>query len=292
MSKITKGIICLLSSALIYSLLPVLIRFLDAEKIQPMSQVLMRYLFAFLAAAGYFYWSKTKFVWEKKSLLLLILTAVFGYALCNLFFTYGMLFTQVSTALFIFFSFAIMTPILAMIFLKEKVNKFNIIGLIISLLALLMLFQPNALATWKVGGLFALLAALGQSFYLIARKKLMQYSSSQLLMTSAGCGIITLALLVAWFEPGFYTSVPLINGKTWLAAAVAGVMNFSGWFLMTKGFGYVKASVGSLIMLVENVFVAVVGYMFFREVPTIIALFGGLMILSAAALVTVKGDNS
>ncbi|MFH0943075.1 MAG: DMT family transporter [Candidatus Beckwithbacteria bacterium] len=119
MSKTAKGIVFLLASALTYSSLPVFIRFLSAEKIQPMSQVLLRYLFAFGAALGYFKISKAKFLLEKKTFLLLIILAVFGYALTNLFFTYGMIYTQVSTALFIFYSFAIITPLLAYFFLTE-----------------------------------------------------------------------------------------------------------------------------------------------------------------------------
>lgn len=293
MKPTIKGIIFLLSAALTYSVLPVFIRFLNAEKVEPHEQMLLRYIFAFLAALIYFLVSKAKFMLDKKSLPLLFLAAVFGYTLTNLFFTYGIIYTQISTALFIFYSFAIITPVLAFLVLKEKANRFNFISLGLGLISLLMLFQPNALATWKLGGLFAFLAALAQSFYLIARVKLKQYSSAQLLVISAGAGIITMALLTAGLTPNFYTAkLTTLSLNSWLAAAIAGSFNFLGWFLMSRGFQLVKAATGSLVMLVENVFVVIIGFIFLQEIPTQMTLIGGLLVISAAVLVTLKGDNS
>lgn len=293
MKPTTKGIVFLLASALTYSSLPVFIRFLSAEKVEPTAQVLMRYFFAFLIALIYFLISKTKFILDKKSSLLLFLTAVFGYSLTNLFFTYGIIYTQVSAALFIFYSFAIITPVLAFIILKEKANRFNFISLGLGLLSLLFLFQPNSLSTWKLGGLFAFLCALGQSFYLIARRKLLQYSSQQLLVICTGTGVITMALLTQLLAPTFYTDkLMTLSLSSWLAALIAGAINFFGWLLMSKGFQLVKASTGSLVMLVENVFVVAIGFFFLQEIPTLMTVLGGFLVISAAVLVTLKGDNS
>ena len=293
MTQSTKGIFYLLASALIYSSLSIFIRFLNAAKVEPSAQTLMRYLFAFLIAGIYFKLSKSKFLFDKKSLLLLTLAAIFGYALTNFFFTYAIIYTQISTAMFIFYSFAILTPVLAFIFLKEKANKFNFISLGLGILSLLLLFQPNALSTWKLGSLFALLCALGQSFYLIARKKLNQYSSQQLMVTNTAAGVITMTLFTLWLAPDFFTDkIMTLSLQSWLAALVAGSINFFGWLLMSKGFQLVKAATGSLVMLVENVFVVFIGYLFLAEIPTLATFLGGLLVIAAAALVTLKGDNS
>lgn len=293
MSKKTKGIIYLLASALIYSSLPVFIRSLNADKIGPTAQVLLRYLFAFLIAAIYLRLSKTKFLIDRRSFWLLFLTAIIGYSLTNLFFTYGIIYTQVANALFIVYSFAIFTPILAFIFLKEKANRYNFISLGLGLLSLLLLFQPNYLATWKIGGLFAFLCALGQSFYLIARKKLHQYSAQQLMVINTATGVVTMAILTSILYPQFYTTtLKTLSLQSWLTALIAGAINFFGWLLMSKGFQYVKAATGSLLMLVENVFVVVIGFFFLQEIPTLMTILGGLLVISSAIIVTLKGDNS
>ena len=61
---------------------------------------------------------------------------------------------------------------------------------------------------------------------------------------------------------------------------------------MSKGFQLVKAATGSLVMLVENVFVVFIGYLFLAEIPTLATFLSGLLVIAAAALVTLKGDNS
>jgi len=43
---------------------------------------------------------------------------------------------------------------------------------------------------------------------------------------------------------------------------------------------------------VENVFVVALSYLLLKEIPTLLTISGGILILSAAVLVTVKGDNS
>lgn len=80
------GIIFLLTAALIYSLMPVLIRLLNVGHLPPISQVFLRYIFAFLAAGVYFVATKERFRIQKRDLLLLVVMGVFGYGLTNLFF--------------------------------------------------------------------------------------------------------------------------------------------------------------------------------------------------------------
>ena len=195
--------------------------------------------------------------------------------------------------MFIFYSFAIITPVLAFFILKEKANKYNFISLGLGFLSLLLLFQPNALTTWIMGGFFAFLCALGQSFYLIARKKLHQYSAQQLMVINTAVGVVTMALLTSILYPQFYTTtLRTLSLQSWLTALIAGAINFFGWLLMSKGFQYVKAATGSLVMLVENVFVVIIGLSFLSEIPTLATIGGGLLVIAAGVLVTLKGDNS
>lgn len=274
--------------------MPILIRYLNVNKIPPFSQVFLRYIFAFLSAAIYFFIvRKEKIKVAKKDYWLLLFLAVYGYALTNLFFTFGALYTQIGNALFIFYSFSVITPVLAFFVLKEKINKFTAISLGMVILSLVLLFQPNTVSTWKFGGLMAFLAAVGQSVYLVGRRKLINFSSAQLLVISTFVGVITLGILSLFFERSFYLRGTLsqLSGITWLATVIFGVMNFSAWLLMAKGFQLVNAATGGVIMLVENIFAVIFGFFLFAEVPTIYTLFGGLLILVSSSLVILKGEN-
>jgi drug/metabolite transporter (DMT)-like permease len=225
-----RGILYLILAALIYSSISVAIRLLDAGNIPPISQVFLRYIVAFASASLYVYLTRSDIKFKKGKVLLLTLICIIGYSLTNLFFTYGVINTLVSNTLFIFYSFAIITPILGFIILKEKVNSYNILSLILSALALLLLFQPNEFSTWKIGGLFSLLAALSQSFYLIGRKKLTQYSSQTMLFWNTLLGVITIGILSLIFENSYFTSTTGIlsmSTQTFLLTFYAGIANFS-----------------------------------------------------------------
>src|SRR3989344_150170 len=205
MSKFHKGILYLFISMLLYSIMPVLIRLLGRGHIPPASQVFLRYIVAFAAAAVYFILTKSTFIVKKKDMMLLFLVALFGYAFVNLFYTYANLYTQIGTVLFIFNCSTIMGPILGYLFLKEKINKPMILAMLVGFVSLFFLFSPGPMATWKLGAVFALLSAIGSSFYVIGRKKLDGYNSKLILLANTTVGVIIIGLFSLFTETNFYT---------------------------------------------------------------------------------------
>ena len=292
--NILKGTFLLVLSAFLYSLMPVLIRTLGVGGLLPISQVFLRYIFAFISAAIYYFLiTKQKVKVHKKNVIVLGLATVFGYALTNLFFTYSILLTQISNALFLFYTYAIITPILGLLVLKEKINKVNVLSLLLSMLALFLLFQPNSLQTWKLGGIFALLSAFGQALYLVLRKKLHSYSAGFMMLANTFIGVIVLGFLSFAFETDFYVKGFLenISITTWITTIIFGIDNFLAWITMTKGFEYFKSSSGSMILLTELLFGIIFALLFFGEVPTTMTLLGGALILFSTSLVILKNSS-
>ena len=277
-----------------YSIMPVLIRFLGGGGIPPMSQVFLRYIVAFLSAFIHlFFFSKVKLKIEKKDLPLLGFATIFTYALTNLFFTYGILYTEVSNALFLFYTYAIMTPIIGYFLIKEKLNKYNVTALILSLIALYLLFRPNSLPTWKIGGVFALLAALGQSLYVVIRRALTKYPAIVMMFLNTLVGIIVLGVMSLLFENSFYSDKTILqlSANTYLVTILFGIDNFLAWFFMTKGFELFKATTGSLILLTELIFGIFLAFVFFSEIPTLLTVIGGFLILTSSMVVILRGSN-
>ncbi len=273
--------------------MPVMIRLLGGGGIPPMSQVFLRYVFAFISAAVYFFIiSKGKFNINKKDLPLFALATIFGYALTNLFFTYGILYTQVGNALFLFYTYSIITPFLGLLLLKEKMNKYQALALVISLFALFLLFQPNSIPSWKIGGLFAILAALGQSVYVVIRKKLGVYPAKLMMLSNTLVGVLTLGTLAFIFENRFYfnNEINHLSPQTWLVTILFGIDNFLAWLTMTKGFELFKASIGSLILLTELIFGIIFALIFFKEIPTLLTIIGGLFIIISSTIVIIKSS--
>lgn len=290
-TKSFLGIFFLLLSAFLYSIMPIMIRLLKVGGLPPMTQVFSRYIFALISALIYFFITSSKFKIEKKDIIFLLLVSIFGYALTNLFFTYGVIYTSVGNALFLFYSYGIITPIFSFFILKERFNKFNLISLTLGLLALFFLFQPNSINTWKLGGFFAIMSALGQSFYLISRRKLLRYSAAQMMVFNTLAGVIILGFLSLIFENNFYLgTVQTVGVKTWLVTIFFGIDNFLAWFFMTKGFELFKASTGSVVLLIENVFAIILAIIFLKEVPTCLTIIGGSLIIMSSIIVILKSS--
>lgn len=274
--------------------MPVAIRILGRDGLSPVSQVFLRYSVACLVACFYFFIiKKAKIELHRKDIGIIVLTTVFGYALTNLAFTYGILLTQVSNALFLFYSYAIMVPFLGFLVLKEKMNKFNVLSMLLSFIALFLLFQPNGVSTWKIGGIFAILSALGQSFYLIGRKKLDLYPASLMMVMNTIVGVLVIGILSLTFDASFYFNggIQLVSLKTWIITLLFGIDNFLSWLTMSKGFEYFNATTGSLILLSELIFGIVFALLFFAEIPTMFTVIGGIMILSSISVVILKGAS-
>lgn len=289
-----KGYLAFLGAILAYSSMPVLIRNLDADDMPPSAQVLLRYIVSFSLAATYLVITKEKFKLKGKYLLILFL-GIFGYGLTNLLFTYSVVNTEIGNALFIFYSFGIIAPLLAMIFLGEKFNKYNWIGLSITLIGLLMLFRPNSFDTWKIGAIYALGSAISQSIYIVGRRKLPEYSSGMMLVMSTFLGIVSVGLFSMLYDSSFYfegEGITQLSLETWLVTILFGFLNFSGWFLMSKGFEYVKATTGSILLLGENVLALLWAGIFFSEYPSVGVILGGIAIIIATIVIVLKGDRS
>lgn len=289
-----KGVFLLLLSAFLYSIMPVMIRLLGNNGIPPFSQVSLRYVVAFLCALLYYIFvAKAKIVFPKKHLPLLLFAAIVGYGFSNVFYTIGILNTLVSTTLFLTYLYAVITPILGFILLKDKVNKFNLISLSLSFVALLLLFQPTSFATWKIGGFFAFLCALATASYLIARKKMPEYRASYMMLVNTFLGMLSVGILGLVVESAFYFhgGITHVSVTTWLVTILFGIDNFAAWITMTKGFEYFRATSASIILLSELIFGVFFAFLFFHEYPTIATLFGGLLIVIASVMVILKGET-
>jgi drug/metabolite transporter (DMT)-like permease len=293
MSKQMRGLLYIGISVLLYSIMPVLIRTLGKGHIPPVSQVFLRYTVACAAAAFYFFITKSRFSVARKDAVFLFLVALFGYALVNLFYTLANLNTQIGTVLFIFNCSTVMGPVLGYLFLKEKLERTKVIAMVIGFISLFFLFRPGPFETWKAGAVFALLSAAGSSFYVIGRKKLAAYDSKLILLSNTVVGVIVLGILAGLTESSFLTGgFREVSSATWLLTVLFGLDNFAAYLFMTKGFHLVSAGTGSMVMLSENFIGILFAFLFFAEIPTVTTIIGGILILSASALVILRNGRS
>ena len=61
---------------------------------------------------------------------------------------------------------------------------------------------------------------------------------------------------------------------------------------MLKGFKLLEVQIASLILLFELIFATIIGAIFYHEIPGVLELFGGLLIISAMALPIVRENKT
>lgn len=165
----------------------------------------------------------------------------------------------------------------------EKVSRLEAFSLAISLLGLVLLYSVGGVASDLVKYvIWAFAGGMGAAVWNTFSKKISgSYSSTQLNgldFTVFAVIMLLLSLLNQenWVAPAF--------NLTWLANLLFVLMFVVTGQLMIYGFKHLDAQKGSLIMLLEVVFGAVVGWLLYQEALSAGALLGGMLILLGASL--------
>ncbi len=84
--------------------------------------------------------------------------------------------------------------------------------------------------------------------------------------------------LIAWII--LKDNLVVSSLKPWLANSLYAIDVIIVTYLVFYGFKHLEAQIGSLIVLSELIFVLVLGFVFYQEVPTVMQLIGGGFILA------------
>lgn len=276
-----KGVICLVTSALFYSLFGVFSR-LISDSFGPFSQNWTRGLVIVFLCFIVGSFSKGIKRIARKDIKWFAVIGISTAVLNPLFFvaTNNLL---LSTALFIFYSAIVLTTyLLGWVLLGEKINTKKLLALILSILGLFLILNTT-LRDLKLS--FAIIAFLSGSFYSLfatASKKVSKnYSSAFINLVSY--------VIVVFINLGISL---MVKDKMSFDLSSCGVLyNFvfafvvvAAFLLVVQGFKYIEAQKGSLILLSELIFVMINGYLFYREVPDFASVLGGVLILFAMIL--------
>jgi drug/metabolite transporter (DMT)-like permease len=197
---------------------------------------------------------------------------------------YSFYYLPLGTAYFIFYGGStIFGFISGAILFGEKVSRLEALSLGISLLGLILLYSVGGVSADLFKYIvWAFVGGMGAAIWNTFSKKISgTYSATQ--VNGLDFAVFAVLMMILSLIQGETWVLPVFN-FTWLANLLFVIMFVVTGQLMIFGFKHLDAQKGSLIMLLEVVFGAVIGLIFYQEHLGFGALLGGLLILLGAVL--------
>lgn len=175
------------------------------------------------------------------------------------------------------------TAVLGFILLREKITAQKIIFILLSVIGILFITVKDYshFFVWSRGDILALVSDFFFSLSYIGRKWQSNYlNNKELSMFIILFGsLLIFSLSMIHKEP-----LPPLQAFSIPTAAViigAGLLNVASQFLLNYGFQYVEAALASNIVSLESFWAVILGYIFYHELLSLQAFFGGILILAS-----------
>jgi len=192
----------------------------------------------------------------------------------------------IGNAVLLNYTAPIFVPLLAPLFLKERLEKSTLLALAISVAGIVVIsYQQNLQISDLnlLGVILGILAGLAYAGFIIASKRALSIFSSQVV---AFCSYSVASILLFPFAIGTDFSPDLAS---WILLLVLGVFN-TGFAvtLYLKGLGMVKAQKAVVFTYLEPASAVVFGFLFLAQQPTPLMLVGGFLILIAGYIAAAR----
>lgn len=285
MRKTLIGFGFLLASTVIYGLFGVFSRYIS--EFSPFSQSWVKSVIIILLILLIFISGRTR--WKKisrgdiKWFAIWILPASLQPVMSFLAFNH----LPVGATYFLIYSTMILGGIISgRVFFSEKLNLNKLLSLTLLFIGLFLIYRSDIIFAKNIYVLLALLSGLVVGFWNTLTKKVSgNYSEFQMMLLDGGTALV-ISLIGSIIIGERLPSIS--NYSPWLWILIYSVSAVLATIFLIRGFRYVEAQVGSLILPVEIVFGTVFGYLFLGEILKLNTYLGGLLILVAAFLPAIK----
>jgi len=279
-----KAITAICLVALSYTFLNVAVRFMNAG-FGPFTQVYLRIALGFILTWMFFYKEihPSKFLKiSKKDWMLLFLIGTVGYGLAVDFITLAVLHTKLLNVSIISTTTPFFVFLFSVLFLRKAFRYTHLFYLVVSFYGIFVIATQSffgSLASFGIGDLYALLFAIGVGVYVLGRKYLSHHLNNSeiavIIMLIAFFSSFITALIVGeqLHTAGFFNPLALFG------LLVGGVLVFVTTKLQNFGFEHLNAVVSSQLMLLQNVFAPILGFVLYHEIILPTDFFGALFVL-------------
>lgn len=255
-------------------------RYID---LSPPLTIATRAVFAFIILYGYCRYKRLSFKVAKEHRLPILLSGIFLGAHWVTYF-YSLRLSSVAIGMLSLFTYPIITAFLEPILLKTKFQKTHFF---LGLLVLAGIYLLNPTFDFKNGQTLAVaIGVLSAVLYslrnIILKNRVGEYNGSSLMCFQMG--IIGIAL-----APFFLSSelVEVPDQLPWIFT-LAILTTAIGHTLFLNCFKYFSITTISILSSIQPIYGILLGAIFLKEFPNLMTIFGGLLILSAVVIESLR----
>lgn len=250
-----------------------------SENIHPFETAFFRLVFGLFALAPFFYRHGFT-VLKTKRLPMLCLRGVVN-AGCMLGFFYALSIGPLAQVTALGFSATLFGIILAVFIFKEKVGLNRWTAIFVGFLGTIVILRPG-FADIGIESIVTLGAAFGWAVCLMIIKDLGRTESAETITAYMSLVMAPIVLIPALF---FWTT-PSLYDFAWLLAI--GLMGGAGQFAMANALKFGEAQVVLPVEFSRLIWISVIAFFAFGEVPGIFLWIGGGMIIAATTYITIR----
>ncbi len=274
MKSITKGIICILSSALCFAFMSTFVRL--AGDLPFIQKSFFRNLVALIFAIAVIIRKREKFHWKREDFKFLVLRSIFGTigVLCNFYAVDHLVLSDASMLNKMSPFFVI---ILSYLFLKEKINLVQAMAVMTAFVGSLFIIKPTFTNMDLFPSIIGLIGGFGAgAAYTTVRHLGKRGVKGPVIVCffSAFSCIFTLPSLLLTYHP--------MSLKQVLFLLCAGLAAAGGQFTITAAYTFAPGKEISVYDYSQVVFTALLGFFIFGQFPDIFSILGYIIICSTA----------
>jgi len=225
-----------------------------------------------------------------KDLPQIILLGLLGITFYNILFNNGMLTITAGSASFLLNTVPLFTAILAVLFLKEKLNLFKWTGLIICFIGVsLVAIGEKKSLEFSLGAGLLLSAAICQALYILVQKLLLKkYNGFEL-------GIYTIwvgAFFLMIYFPGLLVNIPKASVAATISVIYLGIFPAAvGYVAWSMALELAPASYVVTFIYFLPLITLIISKIWINETPSLLSFIGGTIIITGIILAKINPES-
>ncbi len=281
----TKGILFTILAASSFGLIPLFAKIAYANGFNPYTFTLYRSLFASIEIFIFIKIKNIKYRVEKEQYITLFKVSLVGYSLMMLTLSISYNYMSTGLATTIHFIYPVVVLLASILFYKEKINKYIIIALVLSLIGMYFLVAFDSSGSISiVGVLLALFSGVFYAYYVLQVaygniKKIDSYVIAFYVSLFNTYNILIMTIIMGKLDFS-YTYKGLLS-----TVLVALVCNLIGMVSFQKGLKIISATTATILSTFEPITSLIVGVLVFKELLYWYHIAGSILIIFSVIIV-------